>query len=199
MKAKGENLMTGHFGENKNANHSNTEFRWCIFISFLALIADPRRKRIWAITITMIGVVVFDFAADFVDGPIKAYLFDVCSQEDKERGLHYHALFTGREYSRKSLLKLPRQGGTSTEAISCLYTSVFEWMDLLMECSYHAGSVFQYVSLNKSACDWALEVLQRKFTEEFSEEPFVETFSTAMKRGPCALYFFFFFFFFFNQ
>ncbi|XP_022349184.1 membrane-associated transporter protein [Enhydra lutris kenyoni] len=60
-----------------------------------ALIADPRRKRIWAITITMIGVVVFDFAADFIDGPIKAYLFDVCSQEDKERGLHYHALFTG--------------------------------------------------------------------------------------------------------
>ncbi|KAM8957287.1 membrane-associated transporter protein isoform 1-T1 [Lycaon pictus] len=60
-----------------------------------ALIADPRRKRIWAITITMIGVVFFDFAADFIDGPIKAYLFDVCSYEDKERGLHYHAFFTG--------------------------------------------------------------------------------------------------------
>ncbi|XP_077611947.1 membrane-associated transporter protein isoform X1 [Crocuta crocuta] len=60
-----------------------------------ALIADPRRKLIWAITITMIGVVLFDFAADFIDGPIKAYLFDVCSHEDKERGLHYHALFTG--------------------------------------------------------------------------------------------------------
>ncbi|CAK7298394.1 Membrane-associated transporter protein [Vulpes lagopus] len=59
-----------------------------------ALIADPRRKRIWAITITMIGVVFFDFAADFIDGPIKAYLFDVCSYEDKERGLHYHAFFT---------------------------------------------------------------------------------------------------------
>ncbi|XP_045643374.1 membrane-associated transporter protein isoform X2 [Ursus americanus] len=62
-----------------------------------ALIADPRRKRIWAITITMIGVVTFDFAADFIDGPIKAYLFDVCSHEDKERGLHYHALFTDQE------------------------------------------------------------------------------------------------------
>lgn len=71
------------------------------------MIADPRRKRIWAITITMIGVVFFDFAADFIDGPIKAYLFDVCSYEDKERGLHYHAFFTGREYSRKSFLKLP--------------------------------------------------------------------------------------------
>jgi len=43
----------------------------------------------------MLGVVLFDFAADFIDGPIKAYLFDVCSHEDKEKGLHYHALFTG--------------------------------------------------------------------------------------------------------
>ncbi|XP_019592819.2 membrane-associated transporter protein isoform X2 [Rhinolophus sinicus] len=60
-----------------------------------ALIADPGRKLIWAITITMMGVVLFDFAADFIDGPIKAYLFDVCSHKDKERGLHYHALFTG--------------------------------------------------------------------------------------------------------
>lgn len=78
-----------------------------MFIFHLVLIADPRRKLIWAITITMIGVVLFDFAADFIDGPIKAYLFDVCSHQDKERGLHYHALFTGREYSRKSLLWLP--------------------------------------------------------------------------------------------
>ncbi|KAM7149860.1 membrane-associated transporter protein isoform 2-T2 [Molossus nigricans] len=62
-----------------------------------ALIADPSRKLIWAITITMMGVVLFDFAADFIDGPIKAYLFDVCSHQDKERGLHYHALFTGSE------------------------------------------------------------------------------------------------------
>ncbi|XP_037655118.1 membrane-associated transporter protein isoform X2 [Choloepus didactylus] len=60
-----------------------------------ALIADPRKRMIWAISITMMGVVLFDFAADFVDGPIKAYLFDVCSHQDKERGLHYHALLTG--------------------------------------------------------------------------------------------------------
>lgn len=73
-----------------------------MFIAHLALIADPRRKLVWAITITMVGVVLFDFAADFIDGPIKAYLFDVCSHQDKERGLHYHALFTGREYSRQS-------------------------------------------------------------------------------------------------
>nr|XP_027792117.2 membrane-associated transporter protein isoform X2 [Marmota flaviventris] len=62
-----------------------------------ALIANPRRKLVWAISVTMIGVVLFDFAADFIDGPIKAYLFDVCSHQDKEKGLHYHALFTDSE------------------------------------------------------------------------------------------------------
>ncbi|XP_013370392.1 PREDICTED: membrane-associated transporter protein isoform X1 [Chinchilla lanigera] len=62
-----------------------------------ALIVNPRRKLVLAVSITMIGVVLFDFAADFIDGPIKAYLFDVCSHQDKERGLHYHALFTASE------------------------------------------------------------------------------------------------------
>ncbi|KAJ6656122.1 hypothetical protein lerEdw1_004173 [Lerista edwardsae] len=60
-----------------------------------ALVVDRGTKKTWAIVITMLGVVLFDFAADFIDGPIKAYLFDVCSHEDKEKGLHYHALLTG--------------------------------------------------------------------------------------------------------
>ncbi|KAK6322633.1 hypothetical protein J4Q44_G00074250 [Coregonus suidteri] len=60
-----------------------------------ALVQDTSLKRIWAIVIVMFGVVLFDFAADFIDGPVKAYLFDVCSYIDKERGLHYHALLTG--------------------------------------------------------------------------------------------------------
>ncbi|XP_054843150.1 membrane-associated transporter protein [Eublepharis macularius] len=60
-----------------------------------ALIADRGTQKTWAIVITMLGVVLFDFAADFIDGPIKAYLFDVCSHQDKEKGLHYHALLTG--------------------------------------------------------------------------------------------------------
>ncbi|XP_030004130.1 membrane-associated transporter protein [Sphaeramia orbicularis] len=60
-----------------------------------ALVSDRSLRRIWAIVLVMIGVVLFDFAADFIDGPIKAYLFDVCSHNDKERGLHYHALLTG--------------------------------------------------------------------------------------------------------
>ncbi|KFQ57091.1 Membrane-associated transporter protein, partial [Nestor notabilis] len=60
-----------------------------------AFIAERQRQQTWAIIITMLGVVLFDFAADFIDGPIKAYLFDVCCHEDKEKGLHYHALLTG--------------------------------------------------------------------------------------------------------
>ncbi|NXS45812.1 S45A2 protein, partial [Balaeniceps rex] len=60
-----------------------------------AFIGERDNQRTWAIVITMLGVVLFDFAADFIDGPIKAYLFDVCSHQDKEKGLHYHALFTG--------------------------------------------------------------------------------------------------------
>ncbi|MGH0188163.1 UNVERIFIED_CONTAM: hypothetical protein FKN15_028219 [Acipenser sinensis] len=60
-----------------------------------AIVSDKTVKQTWAIAIVMLGVVLFDFAADFIDGPIKAYLFDVCSHQDKERGLHYHALLTG--------------------------------------------------------------------------------------------------------
>ncbi|XP_056146924.1 membrane-associated transporter protein [Lampris incognitus] len=60
-----------------------------------AIISDRQSRTIWAIVMVMFGVVLFDFAADFIDGPIKAYLFDVCSYQDKERGLHYHALLTG--------------------------------------------------------------------------------------------------------
>ncbi|NWX82515.1 S45A2 protein, partial [Nothoprocta pentlandii] len=60
-----------------------------------AFIAEREKRRTWAIVVTMLGVVLFDFAADFIDGPIKAYLFDVCSHHEKEKGLHYHALLTG--------------------------------------------------------------------------------------------------------
>ncbi|XP_009564402.2 membrane-associated transporter protein [Cuculus canorus] len=60
-----------------------------------AVIEERHSRHTWAIVVTMLGVVLFDFAADFIDGPIKAYLFDVCSHQDKEKGLHYHALLTG--------------------------------------------------------------------------------------------------------
>ncbi|KAM6986145.1 membrane-associated transporter protein [Aplochiton taeniatus] len=60
-----------------------------------AIVRDRSLRSIWSIVVVMFGVVLFDFAADFIDGPVKAYLFDVCSYHDKERGLHYHALLTG--------------------------------------------------------------------------------------------------------
>ncbi|XP_067846885.1 membrane-associated transporter protein [Heptranchias perlo] len=61
----------------------------------IAVIDDRKQRQIWGILITIFGVVVFDFSTDFIDSPIKAYLFDVCSHQDKERGLHFHALLTG--------------------------------------------------------------------------------------------------------
>ncbi|KAL4617275.1 membrane-associated transporter protein isoform X2 [Arapaima gigas] len=60
-----------------------------------AIVKEKGLKRTSAILVVMVGVVLFDFAADFIDGPVKAYLFDVCSYQDKEKGLHYHALLTG--------------------------------------------------------------------------------------------------------
>jgi solute carrier family 45 protein 1/2/4 len=41
-------------------------------------------KKVWAITIVMFGVVLFDFATNFIDGPVKAYAFDVYSYINKE-------------------------------------------------------------------------------------------------------------------
>lgn len=50
----------------------------------------------WAIGVVVAGVVVFDFSADFIEGPIRAYVMDVCDKEDVKRGLYYQAIFTGK-------------------------------------------------------------------------------------------------------
>ncbi|XP_038646541.1 membrane-associated transporter protein [Scyliorhinus canicula] len=60
-----------------------------------ATLEDRKQRLIWGILITVLGVIVFDFSADFIDSPIKAYLFDVCTHQDKEKALHFHALLTG--------------------------------------------------------------------------------------------------------
>ena len=99
-----------------------------MFVFLFSFVANPRQKLIWAISITMVGVVLFDFSADFIDGPIKAYLFDVGSHQDKEKGLHYHALFTGREYSRKLVHPLCRQGEMSADASSVSALRTF-WLN----------------------------------------------------------------------
>lgn len=38
-----------------------------------------------------------DFSADSADNPSHAYMMDVCSPEDQDRGLNIHALLAGRE------------------------------------------------------------------------------------------------------
>ncbi|MEE6457986.1 hypothetical protein FKM82_000136 [Ascaphus truei] len=47
--------------------------------------------------ILFMGILMVLGMALFLNGDtaVTAYLFDVCSHQDKERGLHYHALFTG--------------------------------------------------------------------------------------------------------
>lgn len=93
-----------------------------MLLSFLAaLVSDRSLKSTWAIVVVMFGVVLFDFAADFIDGPIKAYLFDVCSHPDKERGLHYHALFTGMQLTHFLLFVLFCFGGFFLAEECCLY------------------------------------------------------------------------------
>uniref|UniRef100_H2YY25 Major facilitator superfamily (MFS) profile domain-containing protein n=1 Tax=Ciona savignyi TaxID=51511 RepID=H2YY25_CIOSA len=57
--------------------------------------ADPRSMIIAAITVTIVGVVLFDFSADFIEGPIRAYAMDVCDEEDTKINLFYQAVFTG--------------------------------------------------------------------------------------------------------
>lgn len=38
-----------------------------------------------------------DFSADSADNPSHAYMMDVCSPEDQDRGLNIHALLAGQE------------------------------------------------------------------------------------------------------
>ena len=58
--------------------------------------------------ITIIGVVMLDYSADSCDSPSKAYMIDVCDQEDLDRGLNIRALLGGK-------YKLYQNGGTSMQ------------------------------------------------------------------------------------
>lgn len=51
---------------------------------------------LWTLGLVVTGVVLFDFSADFVEGPIRAYVMDVCDKDDVKRGLYYQAIFTGK-------------------------------------------------------------------------------------------------------
>lgn len=62
-------------------------------------VADTAIDHKWGIVLTVCGVVLMDFSADSADNPSHAYMMDVCSPEDQDRGLNIHALLAG---SRKT-------------------------------------------------------------------------------------------------
>ncbi|TRY76150.1 hypothetical protein DNTS_031482 [Danionella cerebrum] len=58
-------------------------------------LADTALDHRWGIVLTVCGVVLMDFSADSADNPSHAYMMDVCSPEDQDRGLNIHALLAG--------------------------------------------------------------------------------------------------------
>ncbi|XP_067098039.1 proton-associated sugar transporter A isoform X1 [Osmerus mordax] len=59
------------------------------------VISDTATNHKWGIILTVCGVVLMDFSADSADNPSHAYMMDVCSPEDQDRGLNIHALLAG--------------------------------------------------------------------------------------------------------
>ncbi|XP_072036557.1 proton-associated sugar transporter A-like [Amphiura filiformis] len=57
--------------------------------------SDTDTKHTIGLIITMIGVVLLDYSADSCDSPSKAYMIDVCDQEDLDKGLNIRALLGG--------------------------------------------------------------------------------------------------------
>ncbi|XP_064893838.1 proton-associated sugar transporter A isoform X8 [Columba livia] len=77
-------------------------------------LSDTANNHKWGIILTVCGVVLMDFSADSADNPSHAYMMDVCSPVDQDRGLNIHALladcFTGGPSSYLALpASLPRQ------------------------------------------------------------------------------------------
>lgn len=60
-------------------------------------LADTASNHKWGIILTVCGVVLMDFSADSADNPSHAYMMDVCSPEDQDRGLNIHALLAGKK------------------------------------------------------------------------------------------------------
>ncbi|XP_072739753.1 proton-associated sugar transporter A isoform X10 [Ciconia boyciana] len=55
-------------------------------------LSDTANNHKWGIILTVCGVVLMDFSADSADNPSHAYMMDVCSPVDQDRGLNIHAL-----------------------------------------------------------------------------------------------------------
>ncbi|XP_025941341.1 proton-associated sugar transporter A isoform X8 [Apteryx rowi] len=57
---------------------------------------DQLYGMVWFISpILVCGVILMDFSADSADNPSHAYMMDVCSPADQDRGLNIHALLAG--------------------------------------------------------------------------------------------------------
>ncbi|CAH2319779.1 proton-associated sugar transporter A isoform X1 [Pelobates cultripes] len=56
---------------------------------------DTVNDHKWGLILTICGVVLMDFSADSADNPSHAYMMDVCTPEDQDRGLNIHALLAG--------------------------------------------------------------------------------------------------------
>uniref|UniRef100_H9GMH5 Solute carrier family 45 member 1 n=1 Tax=Anolis carolinensis TaxID=28377 RepID=H9GMH5_ANOCA len=58
-------------------------------------LTDTASDHKWGIVLTICGVILMDFCADSADNPSHAYMMDVCSPADQDRGLNIHALLAG--------------------------------------------------------------------------------------------------------
>ncbi|XP_028596839.2 proton-associated sugar transporter A [Podarcis muralis] len=58
-------------------------------------LTDTVSDHKWGIAFTICGVILMDFSADSADNPSHAYMMDVCSPSDQDRGLNMHALLAG--------------------------------------------------------------------------------------------------------
>lgn len=67
------------------------------------VLADTASNHKWGIVLTVCGVVLMDFSADSADNPSHAYMMDVCSPEDQDRGLNIHALLAGKIQQQQRL------------------------------------------------------------------------------------------------
>ncbi|XP_026107460.1 solute carrier family 45 member 4-like [Carassius auratus] len=58
-------------------------------------LGDVASNQPVGIVLTVVGVVVLDFCADALDGPIRAYLLDVADTEEQDMALNIHAFSAG--------------------------------------------------------------------------------------------------------
>ncbi|XP_018408181.1 PREDICTED: proton-associated sugar transporter A [Nanorana parkeri] len=58
-------------------------------------VSDTQVNHKWGLILTICGVILMDFSADSADNPSHAYMMDVCSPGDQDRGLNIHALLGG--------------------------------------------------------------------------------------------------------